>query len=841
MSKIRMPTGQTKVYKDECVYSFDSPYSETGLYLNLLTMQGVGENYLQLDVQRTHCKLYLLQKWKKVPIVTLSQEVEEPTKLAIGTTGGFTVDPQYDIEKQHFLVIYENGIHLIPLPSSELPEYLSNILQACIEHEGMTTNLAKETWDADDSKIVSKYADQLIQLNPENKRISQDAKTWKDEASGATENLWLNLSTGYIGGGRKNWDGTGGSGSALQHYLDTGRHFPLVVKLGTITPHGADVWSYAEDENCMVIDPKLPEHLSFWGIDIMKLEKTEKTVNELEVALNLTYDWSRIMEGQEKLELVSGPGLIGFRNIGSSCYLNSALQCLLAIPEFQERYYKTHDGIVSTVRGDPTEDLPLQLSKLALGILSDRYVPPIGGRSLDNTVQESVDLSIPDACVIAPRMFKHLVGRGHPEFSSGRQQDVAEFLTFLLDQVSRSERTQLPRLTNEPHAKPTTSIFEYHVETKFKNLEDKREVKFTKRGPQTLFNMLELPIPLTKGEKMEIADDPDVKRPRIEGVEPNPDENLRVPFEACLESWLSPEVVYMRHPQQNKEVAFLQTQRFATFPRYLIVKLNRYYVGENWVQRKIVAEVPMPERLDITSLKGHGLESGEVLLEDTPQSAVSLGAAVEEFVIDEGLVAQLVSMGFSENGCRRAAIATKNADVETAMNWVLEHMEDPDFNSPPSITSPTSGAENASNAAVNVNPEALAMLTSMGYTEEQCTAALLATNQDIERAADWLFSRAEDLDIAVAEVLGQQVVGGEGKMDVAETSSVDEKDDPNSANGKYTLFAIISHIGKNTDHGHYVCHIRKEGQWVLFNDDKVGRTEKPPLSHGFVYFYRRDD
>ena len=39
--------------------------------------------------------------------------------------------------------------------------------------------------------------------------------------------------------------------------------------------------------------------------------------------------------------------------------------------------------------------------------------------------------------------------------------------------------------------------------------------------------------------------------------------------------------------------------------------------------------------------------------------------------------------------------------------------------------------------------------------------------------------------------------------------------------GKYTLTEIISHIGKSTDHGHYVCHIKKDGQWVLFNDEKV--------------------
>jgi hypothetical protein len=34
-------------------------------------------------------------------------------------------------------------------------------------------------------------------------------------------------------------------------------------------------------------------------------------------------------------------------------------------------------------------------------------------------------------------------------------------------------------------------------------------------------------------------------------------------------------------------------------------------------------------------------------------------------------------LGFSENGCKRAAIAVSNENVEAAMNWIFEHMEDP--------------------------------------------------------------------------------------------------------------------------------------------------------------------
>ena len=39
-------------------------------------------------------------------------------------------------------------------------------------------------------------------------------------------------------------------------------------------------------------------------------------------------------------------------------------------------------------------------------------------------------------------------------------------------------------------------------------------------------------------------------------------------------------------------------------------------------------------------------------------------------------------MGFSLEGCKKAAFHTKNAGVEAAMNWVLEHSGDPDFSFP---------------------------------------------------------------------------------------------------------------------------------------------------------------
>ena len=47
------------------------------------------------------------------------------------------------------------------------------------------------------------------------------------------------------------------------------------------------------------------------------------------------------------------------------------------------------------------------------------------------------------------------------------------------------------------------------------------------------------------------------------------------------------------------------------------------------------------------------------------------------------------------------------------------------------------------------------MLSGMGFTEHQAKGALAATSGNLERAADWLFSHADDLDAAVAQALGE--------------------------------------------------------------------------------------
>ena len=64
-------------------------------------------------------------------------------------------------------------------------------------------------------------------------------------------------------------------------------------------------------------------------------------------------------------------------------------------------------------------------AKLGIGLLSGKYSDP----SDTNNEHESRQ-------GIPPRMFKTLVGRGHPGFSSNRQQDAQEFFLHIINIIN---------------------------------------------------------------------------------------------------------------------------------------------------------------------------------------------------------------------------------------------------------------------------------------------------------------------------------------------------------------------------------------------------------------------
>ena len=171
-------------------------------------------------------------------------------------------------------------------------------------------------------------------------------------------NLWLCLQCGNLGCGRSQFGAVEGNSHGLAHSNAT--QHPVAVKLGSITPEGtADIYCYSCNEERT--DPELAAHLAHWGVNIAEREKTEKSLTEMQIEQNLRWEFSMTTADGKELKPLFGKGLTGLKNLGNSCYLASILQCLFALPVFQERYY--HPSDTPPVSQHPAEDLETQLDR----------------------------------------------------------------------------------------------------------------------------------------------------------------------------------------------------------------------------------------------------------------------------------------------------------------------------------------------------------------------------------------------------------------------------------------------------------------------------------------------
>jgi len=308
-----------------------------------------------------------------------------------------------------------------------------------------------------------------------------------------------------------------------------------------------------------------------------------------------------------------------------------------------------------------------------------------------------------------------------------------------------------------------------------------------------------------------------------------------VPFLALLDSWGAESTVDgIRWPHlANATYAAAQTTRFLNFPTYLILQIQRYKLGPDWQPIKLEVKLDIPEKIDLTSLRSAGPQDGEILIPEENESVMA-AAQTARVGIDAGVLGQLVDMGFSMNGCKRALTAVGGSDVEAAMNWVFEHNMDPDFNAdlPEQWSTPAASVDGG---IAGVDEETVATLVaSLGcFTADQVRAALKETNGAADRAADWLFSHMDDLDAAVFAI-NKRATESAAAGPVPELPLED-------GHGEYSLIGTVSHIGKNTQSGHYVAHMKREDNWVIFNDEKVAYCEHAPIEHAYLYLFQRSD
>jgi ubiquitin carboxyl-terminal hydrolase 5/13 len=554
------------------------------------------------------------------------------------------------------------------------------------------------------------------------------------------ENLWLCLECGNLGCGRSQFGGIKGNGHGMEHTKTSGHG--VAVKLGSITPEGtADVFCYKCDEER--IDENIGAHLANWGITLADRQKTEKSLTEMQVDQNLSWDFSMTDEEGREYEKVFGQGLTGLKNLGNSCYLASTLQCLFSLPQFENRYYLPESEL--PMIEDPASDLEMQLRKVADGLLSGRYSKP------DPDDRSGAETAYQRG--LAPSMAKVLIGRGHEEFSTMRQQDAFEFLLHVFKLITRSNH-------ETPQQDPTRA-FRFAIEQRLQCLNCK---KIRYRTDEQ--DNISVPVPIEKISQAAGAADADKK-----------DEYRPVTLKECLDRFTSSEIVELTCPSCGSKDGFSKRSLFKTFPEVLAVNARRFNII-NWVPTKVdVAVVVGDEPFLLDDYKSPSqLSSEELLPEDAAESKPS-------FVANENAAQQLEGMGFPRNRAEKALHATGNSDANAAMEWLFAHMEDPDIDAPLDLGGGSAAADTGS-----VDAEKVEMLGGMGFSVPQARKALKLTGGDMERAVDWLFSHPDDQ-------------GEFGDEDPAAESAPKEVPGSSDLPAKFQLQSIICHKGNSIHAG----------------------------------------
>lgn len=390
--ELALPTQQTALYKDECIYCFHGANAD--LFLCLHCFQGFCPQHRSLHFEKTAGMHEVYLEMHKFIIKEEPEQEEKERKLS-----KLEVKPEKEPEYK-----YEYHFYCHSCDSREECTGKERMVEAV--HAHLTAKKASEikAWEEGERQECS-HVNELQQVG-----LDQVVGKKCHECH-LESNLWLCLTCGSIGCGRRQFDGSGGNGHGAAHYESTGH--AASVKLGTISADGdADIYCYICDD--MRRDPKLARHLRMFGMNIVDARKTEATVAELQLQQNQSFDF-KLMD-QDGMQFKPAVGYKGIVNGGNSCYISSCLQLLLPnLPLPSEHFIKCCKN--------PTKCPECQSLKLLNG--------------LSNAAN--------DLSSLTTWMFKDAVGAGHVEFSTARQQDASEFAEYWLSKLEQ----QCPTVTKD--------------------------------------------------------------------------------------------------------------------------------------------------------------------------------------------------------------------------------------------------------------------------------------------------------------------------------------------------------------------------------------------------------
>ncbi|KAF7729033.1 CSN-associated deubiquitinating enzyme Ubp12 [Apophysomyces ossiformis] len=193
-------------------------------------------------------------------------------------------------------------------------------------------------------------------------------------------------------------------------------------------------------------------------------------------------------------------GVCGLSNLGNTCFMNSALQCLSNTPQLSEWF------LAGRYKDELNRDNPLGMK----GEVAEAY-----GELIEKLWSGSSSST-------APRDFKYTIGRFNPTFTGYQQHDSQELLAFLLDglhedlnRILKKPYIELPDFDDMSDEEIAQRSWEYHKARNDSVIVDLFQGQFKSRlvcnecskvsvtfDP---FMYLSLPLPIKKKSKTEVV------------------------------------------------------------------------------------------------------------------------------------------------------------------------------------------------------------------------------------------------------------------------------------------------------------------------------------------------
>ncbi|SGZ53158.1 CIC11C00000001129 [Sungouiella intermedia] len=673
-----------KVYKDDCMYSFDTAENNAlGLDVCMTCFQAFArapqKNYTAEHYAEKRHPLY-------VNITKTLKPESERRVLEADTDDSKLKKAKLEIKEQKESDIYDivNSVYIVPLDTSlcieDTPEPAKLLALQILRANSASTNDEIKAWEQ--QIFPCEHSVDIQTQEPANTDLAQCAYC------DLKENLWVCLTCGTVGCGREQYGSSlKGNSHALEHFNSTGH--AVAVKLGSLSAddeESCDCYCYLCNDEVKV--PELSNKLLKFGLDLKNSVKTEKNLIELNLDTNKNWQFDLDGANGDKLRPIFGSGLTGFQNLGNSCYLNSVIQALFSLPQYRE-FFKSR-SFDKSVR-DPALDLTSQMIKIYDGLLSGRYSKPNELKGDDYQLG------------IKPSTFKTLVGSDHAEFSSNKQQDACEFLLYLLDKLDKE--------------------FGLSLNKDFKFLVSNKVICSSCRSGSTSEDLVDnISVPITETL---IGEDEDGKKIYKE-----------VKLEESFQKFHSvEEIENFKCDSCGQTTTSLKSSGFFTYPKNLIVSVQRIKL-ENWVPVKIDVPITVPEEIDLSAYGAPEFEEGETKIDHTSSTQPA------EFVPNSEALSMLLSMGFSEPRCLRGLYNTGNKDAEEAMNWVFAHMDDADIDTPFNPAEESSATDSGSSNEPSA--ESIENLVAMGFSQQLAKKALVVNSNDVNASVEWLFNNPDD-------------------------------------------------------------------------------------------------